>query len=162
MITSETKQKIEHYLEIIEKSSSPDPRQPSKTLADMGLIIFEPDSEVIAANIQDIISPEKAIIYRMNNPYDYETFLSKLIEANNNNQWLIVDCQDDFNATTVGIIKQISEMNKFTVLHFGDKDNFQLEIKPETRIIFCLQSDFLENKVTYPYFLNIFNSILRI
>ncbi|MFA5431868.1 MAG: hypothetical protein WC319_03235 [Candidatus Paceibacterota bacterium] len=161
-ITSEITQKIKHYLEVIEKMVYPDQHERNNTLADMGLIIFEPNSQVNALDVQSILPEGKSVLYKMDNFYDYETFVSKLIEANKSNQWLIVDCLDDFSPTTIGIIKQIGEMNKFTVLNFRNENSFQLKINPETRIIFCINSDFLEEKISYPYFLNIFGAILRI
>ena len=79
VITSEKKQKIEHYFEVIEKSLYPDPREPSKILTDMGLIIFEPGSGITAVDVQGMMPQEKSILYKMDNFYDYANFINKLL-----------------------------------------------------------------------------------
>jgi len=155
------KQEIEEFFEILEKVSSPsDIREPNKLVYDLGLIILE--NKIDPKEIFNLLTPGKARYFELDNPYVYDDFFRELVIANREGQWFFVNLQVDPAPTIIGILKQLSEDNSFTISHFEDEEFFRMNLNPKTRIIFCIESDFLETKITYPFFLNLFGPILRI
>jgi len=162
-ISNNLKEELDHFFEVLEKVKSPsDPRQPRKLVFDLGLVVFESHSSSDANNIFKILPKGKSRFFKLDNPYTFDDFLKELVIANREGQWLMVDCQVDPAPTIIGILKQLSEDNAFTVSHFEDKELFQMKLNPKTRLIFCIQSDFLETKITYPFFMNLFGPVIRI
>jgi len=101
-------------------------------------------------------------VFLLNDKHEYESFLKELVIANREGQWFLVDCQADPSPTIITVLKQISEDNAFTVSHFEGQELFRMTLNPRTRIIFCLDSDFLEKEITYPFFMNLFGPVIRI
>lgn len=162
-LLQKTKEELNHFFEVLEKVSSPsDFREPKKLVFDLGLIVSEDDSSLKANDILNLLPQGKVRLFKLDNPYAFDDFLKELVVANRGGQWFLVDCKADPAPTIIGILKQLSEDNAFTVSHFEDKELFQMELNPKTRIIFCVQSDFLETKITYPFFMNLFGPVIRI
>ena len=165
-ISKDTKEELNHFFEVVEKVKIPSILSsglPSKKLIfEMGLIIFESKSSLKAEDVFKILPEGKARFFKLKDRYDWEDFLKELVIANREGQWLFVNCQADPAPTVIGILKQISGDNVFTVLHFEDKELFRMELNSKTRLIFAIQSDFLEREITYPFFMNLFGPIIRI
>lgn len=161
-ITKETKKKIENFFEVLEKVAAPSDPRSRKPVYDLGLVIFEKNSKERSWEIFNLLPKGKARFFLLNNSYYYDDFLKELVIAIREGQWLVVDCQADPFPTIIGILKQLSEDNAFTVSHFEGKGLFRMELSLKTRIIFCLNSEFLETKITYPFFMNLFGSVIRI
>jgi len=156
-------EELNHFFEVLEKVSTPsDPREPGKLVFDMGLVIFESTSSLKTESVFNLLPKGKSRLFELNNPNICEDFIKELIIANREGQWLLVDCQADPCPTIIGILKQLSEDNAFTLSHFEDKELVKMNLNPKTRLIFCLQSDFLETKITYPFFINLFGPVIRI
>lgn len=161
-ITKEMKKEIEEFFEVLEKVAAPSDPRSRKPVYDLGLVIFDKASKEGSREIFNLLPKGKARFFLLNIPYGYDDFLKELVIAIREGQWLVVDCQADPSPTIIGILKQLSEDNAFTVTHFEGKGLFRMELNPKTRIIFCLNSEFLETKITYPYFMNFFGSVIRI
>lgn len=161
-IEPEVKKEIEEFLLAVEKVTHSEPYEPQKQLFDLGLVIFESESKLNAKDIYNCLPKGKAIFFELNNPYYSDDFIRNLVIANREGQWLIVDLKTDPSPTIIGIIKSLSETNEFTVSHFEGKELFMMKLNPKTRIIFCIENEFLETKITYPYFLSLFGPILRL
>lgn len=162
-IPQKTIEELNDFFEVLEKVSAPsDLREPGKLVFDLGLVIFEPESSLEVYDVFDLLPKGKAQFFKLENPYYFDDFIKELVIANREGQWFLVDCQTDPAPTIIGILKQLSEDNAFTVSNFEDKELFTMKLNPKTRIIFCIKSDFLETKITYPFFMNLFGSVIRI
>jgi len=162
-IPKKTIEELNHFVEILEKVSAPsDPREAGKLVFDLGLVIFEKNSSLRTKDIFDFLPKGKSRLFKLNNPYTFDDFIKELVIANREGQWLLVDCQADPHPTIIGILKQLSEDNAFTLSHFEGKELIRMKLNPKTRLIFCLNSDFLETEITYPFFMNFFGPVIRI
>jgi len=161
-ISQTTKEKLKEFFEVLEKVSIPEDPSSRKLIFDLGLVIFEPTSSLKAEDVFTLLPEGKARFFGLKDRYDVENFLKALVIANREGQWLLVDCQADPAPGIIGILKQLSEDNSFTVSHFEEKELFRMELNPKTRIIICVNSDFLETKITYPFFINLFGPVIRI
>ncbi len=158
-ISEEIKKEIKEFFEILEKVAVPSDPRSLVPVYDLGLIIFEKNNK--SKEIVDLLPKGRARFFVLNNPYSFDDFLKELVIANREGQWLIVDCQADPSPTVISVLKQLSEDNSFTVSHFEDKELFRMELNPKTRIVFCVDSEFLEKKITYPFFMNLFGPVIR-
>jgi len=162
-IPKKTTEELNHFFDVLEKVSAPsDPREPGKLVFDLGLVIFEPNSPFEAEDIFSLFPKGKSRLFRLNNSYAFDDFLKELVIANRESQWLLVDCQADPAPTIIGILKQLSEDNAFTISHFENQEVFRMKLNSQTRIIFCIDSELLETKITYPFFMNFFGPVIRI
>lgn len=162
-ISKTKQQELLEFFEVLEKVAVPsDPRDQKKLVYDLGLVIFEENSRLKAEDILKLFPNGKCRFFKLDNPYTFDGFLKELVIADREGQWLIVDCHADLSPTIIGILKQLSEDNAFTVSHFEGKELFRMELNPKTRIIFCINSMFLETKITYPFFMNLFGPVIRI
>jgi hypothetical protein len=153
---------LNQFFEVIEKVAVPSDPRSQRRIYDLGLIIFEPNSSLRTNDIYNLFPPGKARLFLLNNKHEYESFLKELVIANREGQWFLVDCQADPSPTIITVLKQISEDNAFTISHFEGKELFRMELNSKTRIIFCIDSDFLEKEITYPFFMNLFGPVIRI
>jgi len=162
-ISPKTIEELNHFFEVLEKVSVPkDPREPRKLIFDLGLVIFESNSSLKVKDVLNLLPEGKARFFELKDRHDADNFLKELVIANREGQWLLVDCQTDPPSGIIGILKQLGEDNSFTVPHFEEKELFQMELNPKTRIIVCINSDLLETKITYPFFINLFGPVIRI
>ncbi len=162
-ITKKATEELNHFFEVLEKVSTPsDSREPGKLVFDMGLVIFEPTVSLKADSVFNLLPKGKSRLFKLNNPYTFDDFIKELVIANREGQWILVNCQADLHPTIIGVLKQLSEDNAFSVSHFEGKELFRMKLNPKTRIIFCIKSDFLETKITYPFFINLFGPVIRI
>lgn len=163
MPTADTKaQTLSEFLQTLEKVVHARPEEPGKTLVDLGLVIFGDGSKYDAVAAMDALPKGAAILHALDNPYVFDDFARKLVTANREGQWLVVDCQTDPSPTVIGILKQLSEDNSFTLAHFEDKELFNMTLNSRTRIIVCINERALEEKVTYPYFQTFFGPVIRL
>ncbi len=162
MTTINNEKEIKHFFEILEKVAAPSDPRSKKFIYDLGLVIFEKVSKNSAKQVFDLLPKGKGRFFILDNPYTYDDFLKELVIANREGQWFIVDCQVDPSPLIIGVLKQLSEDNVFTVSHFEDKELFTMELNLKTRIIFCINSEFLETKIIYPFFMNLFGPVIRI
>jgi hypothetical protein len=153
---------LNQFFEAIEKVATPSDPRSQRRIYDLGLIIFEPNSSLRTNDIYNLFPPGKARLFLLNNKHEYESFLKELVIANREGQWFLVDCQADLSPTIITVLKQLSEDNAFTVPHFEGQELFRMDLNPKTRIIFCLDSDFLGKEITYPFFMNLFGPVIRI
>lgn len=161
-MTNKQKKEIEEFFQNLEKVTHFEPREPQKLLFDLGLVIFEPHTKIKAKDIYNLLPKGRGIFLEVDNPNNSDDFLKNLVMANREGKWLMVDLKADPASLIIQIIKQLSETNEFSVSHFEDKELFGMKLNPKTRVIFCIENDFLETKITYPYFLSLFGPILRI
>ena len=160
-LTKEEKRELGNFFEVVEKVSAPvDIREPNKKVYDLGLIIVEKKGD--PKEIFELFEEGRARFFNLDDPYNYENFAKELVISNREGQWLFVNCQADPYPTIIGILKQLSEDNTFTLSHFEGKELFRMALSPKTRIIFCINSLFLETKITYPFFLNLFGPTIRV
>jgi len=156
------KDEVRDFFEALEKVSHFEPREPAKQLFDLGLIIFEKGSRLSAEDIFQFLPEGKGALYIINDPNSYEGFLEKLVMTLREGMWLVVDCQADPAPQIIQALKQLSDSNEFTLGYFEEKELFNMKLSQKSRIVFCLKNDFLEEKITHPYFMSLFGPILRI
>jgi len=161
-LSQKTQEELNQFFEVIEKVTVPSDPRSLRKIYDLGLIIFEPNSSLKVNDVYSLFPSGKARIFSLNNKHEYESFLKELVIANREGQWLLVDCQTDPSPTIINVLKQLSEDNTFTISHFEDQELFRMDLNPKTRIIFCLDSNFLEKEITYPFFINLFGPVIRI
>ncbi|MBI2035119.1 MAG: hypothetical protein HYT12_00345 [Candidatus Liptonbacteria bacterium] len=147
-------EEIERFFAALEDVRSP--------LFDSGLIILEPKSKNSAENIVKALPAGKAIFHALSDSYESESFARKLVIANREGEWLIVECSTDPAPTVIQILKQIAEDNRFALLNFENKEIASFELNPKTRIIMVAKNKTIEEQISYPFFFNLFGPILRI
>ncbi len=150
------------FFEAIEKNVSFDSREPNKALADLGLVVFKKGNPVEIKKVLDILPKGKTLLVKLDNQYFADDFFKKLVMANREEQWLVVDCSCDPAPAVIQVLKQISQNNAFTISHFEGKELFTMKMDPKSRVIFFIDNAVLEKEITYPYFINLFGPILRI
>lgn len=160
--TPQQRKEIKEFFEVIERVTHRWPLASLRELYDMGLIILEPNASLQAKDIANLLPKGRTLFYTLKNSYEYEEFSKKLVTANREGQWFVVNCQADPAPTIITILNQISEENAFTLTHFEGKDLFQMELHPKTRIVFLINSQTLETEITYPYFLSLFGPVIRV
>jgi len=161
-LSQKIQEELNQFFEVIEKVAVPSDPRSLRIIYDLGLIIFKPKSSLRTSDIYSLFPSGKARVFLLNDKHEYESFLKELVIANREGQWFLVDCQADPSPTIITVLKQISEDNAFTVSHFEGQELFRMTLNPRTRIIFCLDSDFLEKEITYPFFMNLFGPVIRI
>jgi hypothetical protein len=162
MVIRLPQKEIDEFLESLKKVVHSLPYEPKKKLFDLGLIILEKEHQLTAKDIFNLLPENKKIFFELINPYYYDDFVEKLITANREGQLLFVNCKADPAPTIIKLLKQLSETNEFSTTDVEDKELFSMKLNPKTRVIFCIDNDFLETKITYPYFISLFGPILRL
>lgn len=149
-------EKINQFIEIAKKST------PGNGLLDNGLIVIEDlqdDNDISGINILEAVNKD---VVSHDNPSNYVAFLNKLVEANNAGQTLLINLEKDPDSNTISILKQLSQKNRVSIPNFNDQELFQIELKPETRVVVCAKRSFIENDLSYKFFYNLFGPILTI
>lgn len=154
-------QYLNNSLQALEKVTHFDPHEPQKKLFDLGLIIKE-DSSFSPEDLLNFFPSDKLLSFSLDNPEEYEEFLKTLVLANKNEKWLAVNCLTDPSPTTIQLLKQICESNTFTIPSVNKQGFVSVNLNLGTRVIFIIDNDDLENKITYPFFVNIFGQVIRI
>ena len=139
-----------------------DPRAPKDKLFDLGLVISAPGSAVTGDDVYSTFPNGTAYHFLLNNSNDYLLFAKAFFIANSEGRDLIVTCAADPSSNVISALKQLSEGNVFIMPNFNKQELFSMPLNPKTRVIFCINEDFLNEKITYPYFINLFGSVLRI
>jgi hypothetical protein len=62
----------------------------------------------------------------------------------------MVDCREDPHPTLIGVLKSLSESNDCTLSHFEDQELFRMTLNARTRVVFLIDSNILEMKITHP------------
>lgn len=162
MTKEELQEKIKHFLDILEKSIIINPLS-NKPLYENGLVTFENDnSGLTASDIFEILPKGKGVFINIDNPYDYEEFVKTFSVINREGQWLVINLQCDPHPEIIGALKQITEDNEVTVPNSKGAELSLIKLNPKTRIVFCADRLLIEDKITYPYFYNIFGPILNL
>ena len=157
-----TQEKIQHFLEIIEKNAVHNPHL-KKPLFENGLVAFDTDNgEKYANKVFAALSEGKGLLVVISNPQNYEEFVKILSIANREGQWIIADLQCDPHPEIIKILKQLAEDNETTISNFKDKEFYQIKLNPKTRIIFCAKRELIEKEMSYPYFYNLFGPVLNL
>ena len=160
--TSQEKSDVVVFFEALEKNTSFDSREPNKILADSGLIILKKSNSAAVKSVLDALPKGKAVTMKLDNQYFADDFFKKLVMANREGQWLIVECSSDPAPAVIQTLKQISRDNEFSISHFEDKELFSMKMNPKSRVVFLIEDSVLEKDITYPYFTNLFGPVLRV
>ncbi|MBT7556592.1 hypothetical protein HN615_06670 [Candidatus Woesearchaeota archaeon] len=155
-------EKIKHFLDIVEKNIITNPLS-NKPLYENGLVVFENNnSDLSARDVFEILPKGKGVFITINNPHDYGEFIKTFSITNREGQWLIIDLQCDPHPKIIGALKKITEDNETVVSDFKGKELSLIKLNSKTRIVFCANRLLIEDKISYPYFYNIFGPILNL
>lgn len=154
---------ISHFLEVLEKVAvSPGGGEGATAIPDLGLIIFEKGSSFKVDDILKVMPEGKGLEVVIDNPWDKDLFTKKLVEANREGQYLVIDLRVDPHPKILAILKNLISLGSINTSHFEDKELFRVSLNPKTRLIFCAKRNILEEVITYPYFINLFGPILSL
>lgn len=137
-------------------------KKPNQTF-DLGLIIKESKSEIVSDTVfnalKEIINIEKII-------YDEsildEDVILKMIESFKKNNWLFLEIKKDIGSLLLNQLKHLVNFNNLQIINFNNQDVFQMKMPHNSRIIIFSERNFIENKISYPHFYNLFGPVLNI
>lgn len=139
-----------------------DPRSPKDKIFDLGLLMLAPGSDIAETELNSFMSESATHHFLLDSSNDYLKFAKAFFIANSEGKDLIVNCIADPSSNVISALKQLSEKNIFVMPNFNEQEFFSAPLNPKTRVIFIIKEDFLNEEITYPYFINLFGSVLRI
>lgn len=123
---------------------------------DIGLVIAESKGSRPDKKFWEEID-KNALYQAIDEPKSVDSFIEKLIQAQKQGKRLILDIKIDPYSTVISLLKEISQFGKFNVKNAEGYTIEKVGIRPGS-IIVVAEKDFIDNKITYPNFYNIFDS----
>ena len=152
--------KLTNFLNAVQNTAIRDISSSSNmAVIENALIIIE-DKTAKFADILKLLKLKNTQVVDINDSNESESFTYSLISANKKGKLLIINLECDPLNDMITILKQLSEDNEFSVID-NDKLKFR-RLNPATRIIVCAKRLLIEEKVTYPYFYELFGPVLVI
>lgn len=130
---------------------------------DLGLIIKEPKSkteiEEVFSQVKKLVKVEK-IIYSQS-AIDEDIF-EKIIDVFKNKKWVFLEIKKDLTSPFLNQLKHLSNYNSLQLVDYKRKDLFEMKIPKDCRLIVYGEREFIENKISYPYFYRLFGPTLNV
>lgn len=158
----QTAEKLKGFFQAVHYVTHADSREPAHTIHDMGLIIEERKGACAPDALTAILGADRAHFFTLENSVTVDDFIEALNHTNDRDGMLIIRCLVDPAPTVIGILKQLSENDICAIPNVCGKEIFSLSLHSDTRIVFCISSQVLEQVITYPYFITLFGAVLRI
>ncbi|MEO0100996.1 MAG: hypothetical protein ABIK84_01180 [candidate division WOR-3 bacterium] len=152
------KEKLKQFLELLQRI-----KHPQKRTFDLGLVVKESKSEVksdeVFKEIQKEIKIEKVV-------YDEKVFdddvIEQIINLFKDKKWVFLEIRKDIKSPLLNQLKHLANYNSFQLIDYKGQDVFEMKMPEESRLIVFAERDFIENKISYPYFYTLFGPILSI
>lgn len=152
------KEELEQFIRLLQKVQ----KQPSQTF-DLGLIVKESESKInseeVLAAIRKIVESEKVIYDKL---ITDEDMIEKIIEAFENNKWIFLEIKKDISSLLLNQLKHLANSNSLRLIDYKGRDLAEIKMPENSRVIVFSERDFIENKITYPYFYRLFGPTLSI
>jgi len=130
--------------------------------SDLGLIVKEPESKIssdeVLEEIKKIVAIEK-ISY--NESISDEETIERIIEVLKENKWIFLEIKKDIKSPLLNQLRYLADHNILQLIDYKDQDLTEIKIG-DSRIIIFAERDFIENKITYPYFYRLFGPTLSL
>lgn len=156
----QTKEKIQQFLEIVENNGIIDKQKSNQSIFENGLVVFEAEN-LTARDVCEFLPEGKYLIILVSDPLNYKEFIDNFSMINREGQWLVVDFKCDPHPNIISFLKQLNEENEVAISDYKDQELANFKLNSRTRIICCIKRNELE-KITYPYFYNLFGPILNL
>jgi hypothetical protein len=162
MLKSQQKEKLNRFFEAVNLVSHPRGIGTKEEVFDLGLIILEKDTKVTLEDIQKELQKVKFEFLEYDEKVFWEEFLKKIVDALEKEKWILFNIKADPDHYFLNALKTLSEGNFIQALNFRGKEIFNFKLPLKSRIVCVIEREFLEKKLSYPYFLNIFGPIISL
>ena len=161
MIQSQ-EEKIKKFVKVLKKVSySKNPFDKNEKFCDLGLIIKERGVKFDFDDFKNVAEDREKynffIIDKNTSEGDFLKFLVETLEAKKSP---VIEIKDDLKGRCLTQLKRLAELNKIQILNFDyqgeTKEVFNMKLPKESRIIMVISRNTLEEKITYPRFLQCF------
>jgi hypothetical protein len=130
---------------------------------DLGLIVKEPQSRIgakkVFEEIKKIVDIERIV-------YDETIFdedvINKIVDAFQKNKWVFLEIKKDIGSPLLNQLKHLANHNFLQLIDYRGKDVFEMKMPENSRMIVFAERDFIENKISYPYFYRLFGPTLSL
>lgn len=123
---------------------------------DLGLIIVESKEARPEENFWREFD-KSALYHAIDSSESADSLVGEISQAQKENKRVIIDIKTDPYATTISLLKEISQFGKFNVKNAEGVTVERIAVAPGS-IICVAERDFIEKEITYPDFYNIFDS----
>jgi len=130
---------------------------------DLGLIVKESESQIDVKEVFEEIKKSvdiERIIYD-ETIFDEDT-IDKIIDAFQKNKWIFLEIKKDIGSPLLNQLKHLANHNSLQLIDYQGKDIFEMKMPENSRVIVFAERDFIENKITYPYFYRLFGPTLSL
>jgi len=161
MIQSQ-EEKIKKFVEVLEKVSHfKNPFAKNEKFYDLGLIIKEGGVKFDFDDFKNVVEDrEKYSFFAIDKNTSENDFLKFLVETLEAKKSPVIEIKDDLKGRCLTQLKRLAELNKIQILNFDyqgeTKEVFNMKLPKESRIIMVISRNTLEEKITYPRFLQCF------
>lgn len=105
---------------------------------------------------------DKNIVYFvLDDSYAYEKLISQIAACQQTRKKILIDLRADPNPRVVNLLKEAAEFGRISLKNENDNSENILNILPSS-ILVAAQGGFIDDKITYKNFYNLFDSALRI
>ena len=146
----ETKEKLKKFLK--DRKLAIDPK-------DIALIILEKEKKISPKEWQKL---ESSLSYfLLDNTFEFRNLVDEIIKSQKKDKILLIEIKADPSNWVIQLFKEISHFGSFNIHDKKGKLVDSIKIKPGLIIVIAERS-FIEKKISYPGFYNIFNTALII
>lgn len=156
MTLSPLKEKIIRLWDIANRTDGSNAFLGQSSLFDNALAVIE-DTSIDGGHIKDCFDKNKIVYVSINNPQNNSDFLSNLHQANKEGKTFVIYLDCDPHPDIISILKQLAETNEYV-----DENDTDQQLNKETRILVCAKRKLIEEKISYPYFYNLFGPVIII
>jgi hypothetical protein len=126
--------------------------------SNLPLVIVENNETILSEHLWMSVS-DNIKLFSLDNPNIFESLVEKIIECQKANLPLVIEIETDPNPSVISLFSQVADRSTVTETdESGQKHNLFLRIP----IISVINRELLENRISYPNFLNLFGPGLSI
>jgi len=130
---------------------------------DLGLIVKESKSQI---EVKEVFEEIKKIVDIERITYDEtmsdEDAIDKIIDAFQKNKWVFLEIKKDIGSPLLNQLNHLASHNSLQCIDYQGKHIFEMKIPENSRVIVFAERDFIENKISYPYFYRLFGPTLSL
>jgi len=152
------REKLKTFIHLLQKTQ----KQPSRTF-DLGLIVKELGSQI---EVEEVFEEIKKIVDIERIVYDETIFdedvIDKIVNTFQKNKWVFLEIKKDISSPLLNQLKHLANHNFLQLIDYQGKDVFEMKMPENSRVIVFAERDFIENKISYPYFYRLFGPTLSL
>jgi len=155
--------KIKQFIGVIGKDSIRNLPYSWEKINENALIVFEQENskEGVGRAINES-SGSNTVSFEIANSFISDSFIKAVQGANKKGMWMVFYLNCDLHPEVIRILKQIAEENEFAIEDQDARKIINVKLNPKMRIICVASRQTIEEKITYPYFYNLFGPVLSL